>query len=488
MDEVNEMDILKGLQPESVMTYFEALTRIPRGSGNEKEVSDYLVTFAKEHNLEVIQEACNNIIIKKPGTKGYENAKTVILQGHMDIVCVKEDHLEFDFEKDPIPLVVDGDFIRTKGTTLGADNGIAVAMTMAILASTDIAHPPIVGLVTVDEEAGMGGVMALNPENLSGDILINIDSEEEGVALSSCAGGVRSALKVPVAYETLNNGYKTCKLVISHLKGGHSGIEIDRNRGNAIKLLGRALEYLNGHTDLKLGAIAGGDKMNAIAKYAEAMIAVHEKDLKHFEEHLQSLEACFKNELALTDADVKISFETAEMTESFDMPSMNSVIAALRLIPFGPQTMSEGIKGLVESSSNVGVLSTTKEEVILESAIRSSVKTLKDEIADRVSMIATLVGGQHELTSEYPEWAFKAESPVRELMKEAYLELTGESLKIDAIHAGLECGFLKEKVGDIDMISIGPNMADVHTPNEHVSISSVERVYKFLLEVLKRIK
>lgn len=488
MDEVNEMDILKGLQPESVMTYFEALTRIPRGSGNEKEVSDYLVSFAKEHNLEVIQEPCNNIIIKKPATKGYENAKTVILQGHMDIVCVKEDTIEFDFEKDPIPLIVAGDFIRTKGTTLGADNGIAVAMTMAILASTDISHPAIVGLVTVDEEAGMGGVMALNPDNLSGDILINIDSEEEGVALSSCAGGVRSSLKVPVVYEALSAEYTSYKLVISHLKGGHSGIEIDRNRGNAIKLLGRALECLNGQIDLKLGVITGGDKMNAIAKYAEAMIAVNEKDIKQFEALIKELDATFKNELSIADADVQVSFELAELKETFDMPSMNSVIAALRLIPFGAQTMSEGIKGLVESSSNVGVLSTTKDDVILESAIRSSVKTLKDEISDRVSMIATLVGGHHELTSEYPEWAFKADSPVRELMKEAYLELTGEALKIDAIHAGLECGFLKEKVGDIDMISIGPNMADVHTPSEYVSISSVERVYKFLLEVLKRIK
>lgn len=481
------MEILKGLQPESVMKYFEALTRIPRGSGNEQAVSDYLVAFAKENGLEVIQEPCNNVIIKKSGTPGYENAKTVILQGHMDIVCVKEDGLEFDFEKDSIPLVVDGDFIRTKGTTLGADNGIAVAMTMAILASKDIPHPPIVGLVTVDEEAGMGGVMALNPDNITGDVLINIDSEEEGVALSSCAGGVRSALKVPVASEELNGEFKGFKVVLSQLKGGHSGIEINKNRGNAIKLLGRVLETLNGGADIRVGLLKGGDKMNAIAKYAEAEVAVHEKDVPQIETLIQEMNEMFKNELSLADPEVTVELNSIEAVKAFDMASTNAVISAMRLIPFGPQTMSEGIKGLVESSSNVGVLSTVDGEVILESAIRSSVRTLKTEISDRISSIATLVGGSHELMSDYPEWAFKPESQIREVMKEAYSDLTGETLKIDAIHAGLECGFLKEKVGDIDMISIGPNMADVHTPNEHVSISSVERVYKFLLEVLKRL-
>jgi len=482
------MDSLKGLQPEAVMTYFEALTKIPRGSGNEQAVSDYLVAFAKEHSLEVIQEPCNNVIIKKPGTKGYENAKTVILQGHMDIVCVKEDTLEFDFEKDPIPLVVEGDFIRTAGTTLGADNGIAVAMTMAILASKELAHPPIVGLVTVDEEAGMGGVMALNPDNISGDILINIDSEEEGVALSSCAGGVRSALKVPVTSVALESGFKSYKLVISGLKGGHSGIEINKNRANAIKLLGRTLETLCAKTDCRFGCVTGGDKMNAIAKYVEVEIAVCDKDVLMFEEVVQDLQKQFRNEYELADGEITLTLTATDIKMVFDLVSMNAVISAMRLIPFGPQTMSEGIQGLVESSSNVGVLSTLGGEVILESATRSSVATLKDEITDRISLIATLVGGEQELTSPYPEWAFKPESEIRELMKVVYKEVAGAELKIDAIHAGLECGFLKEKVGDIDMISIGPNMADVHTPQEHVSISSVERVYKFLVEVLKRIQ
>jgi dipeptidase D len=483
-----EMDSLKGLQPEAVMTYFEALTKIPRGSGNEQAVSDYLVEFAKQHDLEVIQEPCNNVIIKKPGTAGYENAKTVILQGHMDIVCVKEDGLDFDFEKDPIPLVVDGDFIRTAGTTLGADNGIAVAMTMAILASDDIPHPPIVGLVTVDEEAGMGGVMALNPDNISGDILINIDSEEEGVALSSCAGGVRSALKVPVTSEALPVDYQGYKVIISGLKGGHSGIEINRNRANAIKLLGRLLEVVVSKTECRLAAVKGGDKMNAIAKYVEAEVAVNKKDIAEFEQLLTETQGMFRNEYALADPEITLSASPIEMTEAFDIASANAAIAAMRLIPFGPQSMSEGIEGLVESSSNVGVLSTVGGEVILESAIRSSVRTLKDEISDRVSIIATLVGGQHDLTSPYPEWEFKPVSEIRELMKVVYKDTTGHELKVDAIHAGLECGFLKEKVGDIDMISIGPNMADVHTPKEHVSISSVGRVYEFLLEVLKRIQ
>ncbi len=482
------MDKLKGLKPEAVMEYFEKLTRIPRGSGNEKEVSDYLVSFAKELGLEVIQEPCNNVIIKKDGTKGYEGAKRVILQGHMDIVCAKRDDYEFDFEKDPIPLVVDGDYIRTEGTTLGADNGIAVAMSMAILASDDIPHPPLSVLVTVDEEVGMGGVMALNPDNISGDIVINIDSEEEGVATCSCAGGVRSSLYVPVKREEVPAGFKTCKLSITGLKGGHSGMEINKNRANAIKLLGRVLEAVNDKVDLYICSTSGGDKMNAIANNAEAHLAVKAESVSDFAEAVKQMADNFAIEYELADPNINVEFEEVKVEQMFDKKTTENVIIALRLIPFGAQTMSEGIKGLVESSSNVGVLTTTDEHVILESAVRSSVQTLKDEVCGRITNIAKAIGAEHKLTSPYPAWPFKPESEIREIMKETYKELTGKELKIDAIHAGLECGFLKEKVGDIDMISVGPNMADVHTPDEHLSISSVERVYEFLLEVLKRIK
>lgn len=480
--------ILKTLQPEALFANFEALTNIPRESGNEKAVSDYLVEFAKLNGLEVIQEPSNNVIIKKPGTAGFEKAPTVILQGHMDMVCVKEAGLDFDFEKDAIPLKIDGDMICTEGTTLGADNGIAVAMAMTVLASKELAHPPLVALITVAEETGMDGVLNLIPENISGDILINIDSEEEGVFLSSCAGGVKNRVTLPVRKEVIGQEQKAYTIAIKGLMGGHSGIEINKNRANAIKLLGRLLVELS-HLDAHIARVSGGEKMNAIAKMAEVDVVISAKKVEALEEAVRIFAETVQNEYKTADPQIQVTMVSCDIPELvLTDESMDQLTFILRQMPFGVQTMSADIDGLVESSNNIGVLQMQDKTIVMESAVRSSVKSLKAEINGRIQLLCDMTGAKMELIADYPEWEYKVDSPIRDLMVKVYQDMFDVSPKVDAIHAGLECGFLKEKVGDIDMISIGPNMWDVHTPQEKLSISSTQRVYKFLCEVLSNIK
>ena len=480
--------VLKGLEPESVFRHFEALTQIPRESGNEAAVASYLEQFAMDLGLDVIKEPSNNIIITKPATPGYENAKTVILQGHTDMVCVKLDTLEFDFDKDPIPLVVDGDWIKTKGTTLGADNGIAVAMAMSILESKTLEHPKLIALFTTAEETGMDGVMALDPDHVKGDILINLDSEEEGTLLASCAGGVNNITEIDVK-RIDNPNPLAYQLVISGLAGGHSGIEIGKNRANAIKLMGRTLSIFKAHFPFALYEIHGGEKMNAIAKRCEMKFTIDSYDRYLMEELVESIEVTFKTEYEVSDPGIKLTLVSCDVPETvFSLETSDAIEKLLRLTPFGVYTMSAGMPGLVESSNNLGVLEQKGEVIKLTNAVRSSVKSKKQELNEMMALICEAVGGHNTLIADYPEWPFKVNSEIRDLMKETFKALYDKELKVDAIHAGLECGFLKEKVGDIDMISLGPNMHDVHTPFERLSVSSTARTYAFLTEVLKRIK
>jgi len=481
---------LAGLQPEAVFKHFYALTQIPRESGNEQAVSDFLVKYGEALGLDVIQEECLNVIIKKKGTPGYENAPKVILQGHMDMVCVKREDLDFNFKTDPIPVIVEGDYMKTDGTTLGADNGIAVAMAMAILESNDLAHPPLTALFTVAEETGMDGVIGLKPENVSGDILINIDSEEEGTLLASCAGGVNNIVTLPLKKMPVED-MAYYRLKIKGLLGGHSGMEINQNRANAIKLLGRVLERVEGIRPVSVLEIGGGDKMNAIAKYSEALIGVNADGYDQLKGVISKMEAMFKSEFETSDFGIELTLEPAqapEKPEALTIETLKSVIAILRLMPYGVQTMSANIQGLVESSNNIGVMTMYEDRIEFSSAVRSSVRSLKEEINARIKTICDLTGAEMKLVSDYPEWPYKVESKIRDLMGAKWHSMYGTDIKVDAIHAGLECGLLKEKVGDIDMISLGPNLYDVHTPQERMSIGSVERVYGFLVEVLKEIK
>lgn len=481
------MSTIQGLKPEKVFKYFAEMSEVPRGSNDEQRISDYLVSWAKARNLEVIQEPCLNVIIKKPATAGYEHIAPVILQGHMDMVCVKREGSQHDFSKDPVELWVDGDFLKAKETTLGADNGIAVAMSLAILDSSDLEHPALEVLVTVAEETGMDGANNLIPENLTGKTLINIDSEEEGVMLASCAGGVNNIVTLPIEWKNSDKeSFK--KLTIKGLLGGHSGIEINKNRANAIKLMARVLKALES-LNVEVTEVYGGEKMNAITKFCHATIGFSAADEAKVTSCIKAMEETFQNEFAAADPGIFFEFVTTEKpSKVYSDQTKTALISILRLLPNGVQTMNHSISGLVESSNNIGVLESKENAIVMNNAVRSSVKSLKAEINERIAMLANINGAKSELIADYPEWAFQLNSPVRDLMGKVFMDLYGKEMHVDAIHAGLECGLLTEKVGQIDMVSIGPNLYDVHTPEEKLSISSTERVYNFLVEVLKRMK
>ncbi|ABK61663.1 aminoacyl-histidine dipeptidase [Clostridium novyi] len=478
------------LSKDKVFKYFKEISNIPRGSGNEKGISDYLFNFAKERNLEVIQDEALNIIIKKNATKGYENAPTVILQGHMDMVCEKNKDVNHDFINDPIELLVDGNFIKANGTTLGADDGIAVAYCLTILDSDDICHPKLEVLITTEEENGMGGVSRVNGNNLSGNILINIDSEKEGELLSSCAGGVRSTVRLTVELEDRKEGLKPYKISVKGLKGGHSGVDIKTMRGNANKIMGRILNHINSTMGIFISDINGGLKSNAIPREAEATIFIKERKEGELKNIISNFNEVLKNEFSVADPDVSVTLEEIDekLYRIFSKSLTNKIILVLMFMPQGVQTMSQDIEGLVESSSNLGVVVTNDDEVTFECAIRSSVKTLKEFIVSKIKLLCDNIGAALTLYADYPAWEYKKESYIRDLFVDVYKDMYQVEPKVTAIHAGLECGILKNILGDIDMVSFGPNIYDAHTPNERVSISSANKNYNYLLEVLKRIK
>ena len=483
------MNILQSLEPKKVFEYFEAISNIPRGSGNEKGISDYLLNFGKSLGLESIQDKALNVIIKKPGTKGYENAPTVIIQGHMDMVCEKNNGVEHDFEKDPLKLRIVDDYIYATDTTLGADNGIAVAYAMAILASNDIPHPPIEVLITTDEETGMSGAMAINKEHIDGKILINLDNEEEGYLLVSCAGGIRSTATLNIEKQDIKDK-KLIKINISGLKGGHSGMDIIKERGNSNKILGRVLKGLSKEVEFNIVKLNGGSKNNAIPREAEAVITINSSDEKTVIDVIRNWNDIIGNELRTQDSGLKIealSIDDKEEKEFTD-ESTKKVLDLLYIYPNGINSKSVEIDGLVESSTNLGVLTTSDTAVEFDSAIRSSVPSLKEEIVLRSKTIVELFGGEFTTTADYPGWEYNPDSKIREICQKVHKDLYGNEAKIVAIHAGVECGLFNEKLGDLDMISFGPNLYDVHTPDEHMSISSVRNCYEYLKAILKEIK
>lgn len=483
---------MKNLQSSKaalVFKYFEEISKVPRGSKNEKEISDYLVKFAKGLGLEVTQDKALNIIIKKPASKGYEKAPIVILQGHMDMVCEKNKGTEHDFEKDPIKLIVKDDDIYADGTTLGADNGIAVAYAMAILADDNIEHPALEVLLTTDEETGMTGAQELSKDEVKGKILLNLDSEEEGYLLVSCAGGIRAKSSIKIQTEPLK-GEKLFNIVIKGLKGGHSGSEIHLGRGNANKLMGRALNELANELEFNLVSINGGAKDNAIPREADAVIAIDESKKEILRSKIKSISEVIKIELQETDAGVNLVVEefSDNVNEKFTNKCTNKIVNLLYLYPNGVNTMSANIEGLVESSSNIGIVATNGKEVEFHSAVRSSVATLKGDLVNKIQVLTKVVGGEFEVHAPYPAWEYNKESKIRELCKDVYKKMYGKDVVVYALHAGVECGLFEERLGKLDMISFGPDIRDAHTPEEHLSISSTERVWEYLLEILKDIK
>ena len=475
-------NILSDLNPTLVFKYFEEISQIPRGSGNELAISNYLKTFGESLGLETIQDDALNIIIKKPATLGYESCPGVILQGHMDMVCEKNKDTEHDFEKDPLDLVIKDDYIYANGTTLGADNGIAVAMGMAVLASDNLDHPNIEVIITSDEEAGMSGAMNLDGSNINGKYIINLVSEEEGYLLVSCAGGVTVKSRLPLQFNNIKSSKKAFLVEIKGLLGGHSGMDIIKQRGNSNILIGRLLNLLD--VEFDLAHISGGSKNNAIPRESEAIILIDEKDLDSFDASIKNIESIFKNEYSTSDSDLSITYSSTNVDNHFSSYTKNSIITLLNLVPNGIQTMSMDIDSLVQSSTNLGVVYSDNDYLTFEFAVRSSVKTLKEDITNKIRLITNTLGGEFILESDYPAWEYVKNSKLEEICCNVYKDLTGKEPIIMAIHAGLECGLLLDKIPNSEAISLGPNMYDVHTPNEHLSISSTLNTWDYLVKIL----
>lgn len=478
--------MLEKIDDTKVFTYFEEISRIPRGSGNNTAISNYLVDFARKHQLEYEQDQQENVIIRKKASKGYENKPTVILQGHMDMVCEKEINCKHDFLTEPLDLQIDGDYVYAKGTTLGGDDGIAVAYALAILDNDTIVHPAIEAVITTDEETGMDGAIGLDVSKLKGTWFINIDSEEEGTILTSCAGGMSVNGTYPLNREEKKG--TVIELKVSGLQGGHSGTEIDKNRENAVLLLGRILNELkNEKVEFDIITIDGGLKDNAIPRDAVAEVLV--TDVEAFEKQFTAVIGNLKKEVAASEPNAEMLCLEKGMQERrvFSKKVKENILLFFQLSPNGVQKMSAAISGLVESSLNLGICRTDEKDLFLSFSIRSSVQSYKQYLGEKMKQLIQLTRGHFEKKSEYPAWEYRADSPLRELCIKVYKEQYGEEPKIEAIHAGLECGILADKNKNLDMVSIGPDIYDIHTPKERLVISSTQRVYQFLLGILKEI-
>lgn len=476
------------LQPEKVFKYFEEIAAIPHGSRNTKAISDYLVDFAKAHNLEYYQDAWNNVVMIQKATAGYEDAQAIIIQGHMDMVCEKESDCTIDFEKDGLDLYVDGDFLKARGTTLGGDDGIAVAYALAILDTPEIAHPRLEIVITVDEEIGMLGADAIDLSMLKGHKMLNIDSDIEGHFLTSCAGGMTVETFLPTVYEKAKGLAVTVQ--VTGLEGGHSGSEIDKEHGNANVIMGRVLKAFMDSMEMGLISLAGGLKDNAIPRECTAELLIEKENLSELEQITASLNAVLAKEYAASDKDVciKVTEKEEQEAEILTAASMAKVIFYLRNVPNGVQHMSRIMPGLVETSLNLGIMELTKEGLNLVSSVRSSVSTRKEELKEKLEFLAEFLGGEIAVNGDYPAWEYKADSDIRDTISQVYQELFEEEPVFEAIHAGLECGILSGKIENLDCVSFGPDNYDIHTPKERLSISSTEKVWKLLIEFLKRCK
>lgn len=480
------MSVLENLQPQKVFHYFEEICNIPHGSRNTKQISDYLVQFAKDRNLTCYQDELNNVIIKKDATAGYEASEPIIIQGHMDMVCEKENDCDIDFEKDGIRLMIDGDFVTADGTTLGGDDGIAVAYALAILDSDDIPHPALEVVITVDEEIGMLGAFDMDLSMLKGHKMLNIDSDVEGHFLTSCAGGMSLIADIPVK-RTTQVGL-AAEIVLTGLVGGHSGSEIDKEHGNADILMGRVFSALADVTPFGVITMAGGLKDNAIPRECKATILLPEESLATACDAVKALEAALKNEYIKSDAGIQILVQPMgiQKADILDYASVNRVLCYLRMVPNGILHMSQVMPGLVETSLNLGILELTDESLHTVTSIRSSVSSRKEDVKNRVAMVVELLGGEITIEGDYPAWEYKDKSDVHTEIAAVYKDLFGEEPVFEAIHAGLECGIFSEKIKDLDCVSFGPNNYDIHTPKERLSISSTERMWRLILEFLKR--
>lgn len=461
---------------EKVFDYFKEIAKIPHGSGNTREISNYLVEFAKKHNLEHYQDELNNVIIIKEAGKGYENAPAVIIQGHMDMVCAKEPDCTKDMQKEGIDLETDGEYLFAKGTTLGGDDGIAVAYALALLDDNINQYPRLEVVITVDEEIGLLGASYIDLSMLKGKIMLNIDSEAEGIFTAGCAGGLREDCYFNITRE--NCSKNTYEIQLSGLKGGHSGIDINKNRANANKVMGEILSHLN---DINIVSINGGTADNVIPSQCKAVIKSKDIDISDFEEKL-------KTKYNNTDPQIKITIEKIDNNDmAMDEISTKKVIDLLKKLPNGVQEMHTDIDGLVKTSLNMGIVNTDENKFHIAYSIRSSSDTDKYALTDKLKEMVESYGGTVQTHGDYCGWDYKKDSKLRELMCNIFKKQYGKEPVIDIIHAGLECGIISSKIECLDCISFGPDLHDIHTPKERLNIKSAQRVWEFLKAVLKEI-
>ena len=483
---------IEKLYPEKVFHYFAEISKIPRASKKEKEISDWLVKFAKERKLKVIQDEHYNVIIKKKATEGYEDFSPLILQGHMDMVWEKNKDTEFDFSTQGIELVIDGDFLKANGTTLGADNGIAIAYALAILDSDDIKHPALEVVITTDEEDGMSGVANLDFDEFDGKTLINLDTEEYGEVYVSSAGGTRTETKFIFETKKIGNGYTPISIEVKGLSGGHSGAEIHKNLGNSIKILSEVLYHLSKRYEMSLIHIDGGGKVNAIPREAVAEIAV-KLDGDSIDELKKIAGLAFENilkDFKVSDKSPILAIEKIEEKNlGISLGDTLNIINFLHEVPNGVLEMSKHIEGLVETSINIGFISTEIVDGNVKIRIKSLARSMANDPLNKLVEEVTDLTRKHDanikIAASNPSWEYKEDSKIRELIAKSFKEITGNEPVIKAIHAGLECGVFTQNIKGADVVSIGPNIYGAHTPEERMDIKSVGETWEWLLKILE---
>lgn len=500
---------LDNLEPKKVFEYFKLLSSVPHGSGNTKAISDICVDFACEHGLEYYRDDMNNVIIYAPASTGFEDAPTLILQGHLDMVCAKTDDNPIDMEKEPITLVADGEFLHAADTSLGGDNAIAVAVIMALLDDRTLAHPALEAVFTVDEETGMYGADALDCSRLRGRRLLNLDSEEEGVFTAGCAGGLRLNGDLPATFVNVPASFLPCELTVSGLLGGHSGVDIHRNRANSNKLMGTVLKRISDEvSDFRLFSCDGGMFDNVIPQLTKAVIYVSPADYAEVQSVIARCLDEFRNIYSDSDPDISIEMkpfaasdasviipsacDAAASDASVIAPSACDAAASAAIaglideLPWSVQSMSPDIPGLVQTSLNPGIMKLDETGFHISFSLRSSVSAEKDALTLKVSDILKSYGAAASTHGDYPAWEYLKESPLREICLDVYKKQTGKDPVVTVIHAGLECGLFSRKIQGLDCISFGPDLRDVHSVRERLNIPSVARMYEFVREVLRR--
>lgn len=481
---------LEGLKPQLVWKYFTEISRIPRGSKNEKKISEYIIETAKKLGLEAKRDKWLNVIVKKPALKGRESALSVCLQSHLDMVCEKNKETVHDFEKDPIELVVKGNTLMANGTTLGADNGIGVATSLAIMEDNSLEHGPLEFLFTVDEETGLTGANNLQPGFVESKTLLNLDSEEEGALYVGCSGGKNTLGEWKATYEAVPPKYAPVIIKVKGLKGGHSGLEIDKGRGDSIKILNRILSEVD-KVGVRISSMEGGNKSNAIPREAEAFVYVPIKKLNDANAVVSQYDSIIKAEMATVEPDLSIVFEEVKGKKKgkvFRKSLQKKILQTLAALPHGVIKMSADIQGLVETSTNVAIIRSDAKKIVVTTSQRSSVASEIDEIVQTVASIFDLGGAEVEKTEGYPGWKPNMDSSILAVAKETYKDLYRKTPEVKAIHAGLECGIIGEKYPGMDMVSFGPTLEGVHSPDEKIYIDTVEKFWNFLTAILKNVK